>query len=193
MQGAGSRLAFSFGRDGAFRASAWLSAVNKRFRTPVNALLVGAVISLLFVPRLLPAHEERLHRVHHVSGEHDALQSLVSFGVSGIYLSFLLAVIAAIVARAGAGYPREASASADGAGRCPSSPRLPGADAAQRRRANRPDERARLFNLDWITLFVMASSRPSARSTSSSHDRTARSRDTYTTSWSPREQSATAE
>ena len=49
IQGAGSRLAFSFGRDGSLPASAWLSRVHKRFRTPVNALLVGAVISVLFV------------------------------------------------------------------------------------------------------------------------------------------------
>src|SRR6476661_8132140 len=49
VQGAGSRLAFSFGRDGALPASAWLSKVHARFRTPVNALLVGALVSLLFV------------------------------------------------------------------------------------------------------------------------------------------------
>src|SRR5205085_8829592 len=49
VQGAGSRLAFSFGRDGALPASRWISRVNARFRTPVNALLTGAVISLLFV------------------------------------------------------------------------------------------------------------------------------------------------
>ena len=49
VQGAGSRLAFSYGRDGSLPASAWLSRVNKRFRTPVNALLIGAAISVLFV------------------------------------------------------------------------------------------------------------------------------------------------
>src|SRR5436853_2737411 len=46
VQGAGSRLAFSYGRDGALPASAWLSRVNRRFRTPVNALLAGAVVSV---------------------------------------------------------------------------------------------------------------------------------------------------
>jgi len=47
VQGAGSRLAFSFGRDGSLPASRWLSSVNRRFRTPVNALLSGAVIALM--------------------------------------------------------------------------------------------------------------------------------------------------
>ena len=49
VQGAGSRLAFSYARDGALPASGWLSKVNKRFGTPVNALIVGAVVSTLFV------------------------------------------------------------------------------------------------------------------------------------------------
>ncbi|HEY6933846.1 MAG TPA: amino acid permease, partial [Marmoricola sp.] len=48
VQGAGSRLAFSFARDGALPGSRWLAAVNQRFRTPTNALLAGAVVSLLF-------------------------------------------------------------------------------------------------------------------------------------------------
>src|SRR5438270_141781 len=49
VQGAGSRLAFSYGRDGALPGSGWISKVHARFRTPVNALLVGALVSLLFV------------------------------------------------------------------------------------------------------------------------------------------------
>ncbi len=43
VQGAGSRLAFSYARDGALPASAWMASVNRRFRTPINALLAGAV------------------------------------------------------------------------------------------------------------------------------------------------------
>jgi amino acid transporter len=66
VQGAGSRLAFSFARDGALPGSKWISRVNSRFKTPVNALLAGA---------------------------------LISFAVSGIYLSFFLTVIGAMVAR----------------------------------------------------------------------------------------------
>src|SRR5512132_2158477 len=49
IQGAGSRLAFSYGRDGALPASSWLSKVHSRFLTPVNALITGALVSVLFV------------------------------------------------------------------------------------------------------------------------------------------------
>src|ERR1043166_3562083 len=49
VQGAGSRMAFSYGRDGALPGSAWLSKVHTRFRTPVNALITGALVSVLFV------------------------------------------------------------------------------------------------------------------------------------------------
>jgi amino acid transporter len=100
VQGAGSRLAFSFGRDGALPGSSWIARVHSRFRTPVNALLAGAVISVLFVLLVYyqPGKEKHLWFVTypaHVT----ALYSLISFAVSGIYLSFLLAVVAAIIAR----------------------------------------------------------------------------------------------
>jgi amino acid transporter len=100
IQGAGSRLAFSFGRDGSLPASAWLSRVHKRFRTPVNALLVGAVISVLFVLLVYyqPAENVSIGFITYPANT-TALYSLVSFAVSGIYLSFLLTVIAAIIAR----------------------------------------------------------------------------------------------
>src|SRR5215469_16485467 len=48
IQGAGSRLAFSYARDGALPRSQWVSKVSSRFGTPINALLGGAVISFLF-------------------------------------------------------------------------------------------------------------------------------------------------
>jgi amino acid transporter len=100
VQGAGSRLAFSFGRDGALPASRWISRVNARFRTPVNALLTGAVISLLFVFFVYYSPSENKH-IWFVTypANLNALYSLVSFAVSGIYLSFFLTVIGAIVAR----------------------------------------------------------------------------------------------
>ena len=75
--------------------------MHARFRTPVNALITGALITVLFVLLVFyqPEHNVR-SRLHHLPGEHRTRSySLVSFGVSGIYLSFLLAVIAAIVAR----------------------------------------------------------------------------------------------
>src|SRR6478752_5904786 len=100
VQGAGSRLAFSFGRDGALPASDWISRVNARFRTPVNALLTGAVISLLFVFLVYysPSHNVDLGFITYPANI-NALLLLVSFGVSGIYLSFLLTVIGAMIAR----------------------------------------------------------------------------------------------
>jgi amino acid transporter len=100
VQGAGSRLAFSFGRDGALPASDWISRVNTRFRTPVNALLCGAVISLLFVFLVYysPSKNVDIWFITYPANI-NALLLLVSFGVSGIYLSFLLTVIGAMIAR----------------------------------------------------------------------------------------------
>ncbi|HZS30845.1 MAG TPA: amino acid permease [Gaiellaceae bacterium] len=100
VQGAGSRLAFSYGRDGALPGSNWISRVNARFRTPVNALLVGAVISLAFVFLVYytPSHNVKIGFITYPANV-NALFALVSFGVSGIYLSFLLTVIGAMIAR----------------------------------------------------------------------------------------------
>ena len=100
VQGAGSRLAFSFGRDGALPGSGFLSKVHSRFRTPVNALITGALVSVLFVLLVYyqPSKNVDLGFITYPANT-TALYSLVSFAVSGIYLSFLLAVIAAIIAR----------------------------------------------------------------------------------------------
>jgi amino acid transporter len=101
IQGAGSRLAFSYARDGALPGSAWLARVNTRLRTPVNALLSGAVITVLFVLLVFysPDHDIKVGFITYPA-KINALVSLVSFGVSGIYLSFLLTAIAAVIARA---------------------------------------------------------------------------------------------
>ena len=100
VQGAGSRLAFSYARDEALPGSRWLSSVNARFRTPVNALIAGAVISALFAVLVFatPDHDIKVGFITYPANI-NALVSLVSFSVSGIYLAFLLTVIAAIVAR----------------------------------------------------------------------------------------------
>ena len=101
VQGAGSRLAFSYARDGALPASRLISKVSARFKTPVNALLGGAVVTVLFV--LLefasPTHDVKIWFITYPKNT-NVLVSLVSFGVSGIYLSFLLTVIGAMIARA---------------------------------------------------------------------------------------------
>ena len=100
MQGAGSRLAFSYARDGALPASGWISKVSSRFGTPVNALIAGAVVSTLFVLLVFasPDHDVKIGFITYPANV-NALVALVSFGVSGIYLSFLLTVLGAIVAR----------------------------------------------------------------------------------------------
>ena len=101
VQGAGSRLAFSYARDGALPAAKWVSRVHRRFGTPVNALIGGAFVTILFV--LLewasPTHNIKFLFITYPANT-SALVSLVSFAVSGIYLSFLLTVVAAIVAKA---------------------------------------------------------------------------------------------
>src|SRR4051794_1808427 len=101
VRGAGSRLAFSYARDGGLPGSSWLARVHPRFKTPTNALIAGAVVSFLFVLLVFysPSKDVNLGFITYPA-HINALVSLVSFGVSGIYLSFLLTVIAAIVARA---------------------------------------------------------------------------------------------
>jgi amino acid transporter len=100
IQGAGSRLMFSFSRDEALPGSSWIRRVHPRFGTPVNALIAGAVISALFVLLVFasPVNDKHFLFITYPGGV-NALVALVSFGVSGIYLSFLLTVIAAFIAR----------------------------------------------------------------------------------------------
>ena len=101
IQGAGSRLAFAYARDQALPGSGWLSQIHARFRTPVNALLGGALVTTLFVLLVFasPSKDIKFLFITYPA-DTNVLVSLVSFGVSGIYLSFLLTVIAAIIARA---------------------------------------------------------------------------------------------
>jgi amino acid transporter len=66
----------------------------------VNALIGGAAITTLFVLLVFasPATDKHFLFITY-PGDVNALTALVSFGVSGIYLSFLLTVVAALVAR----------------------------------------------------------------------------------------------
>jgi amino acid transporter len=100
VQGAGSRLAFSYARDGALPGASRISRVNQRFKTPVNALLAGAAITVLFVLLVFPSpdHDVKIGFITYPANV-NGLVSLVSFGVSGIYLSFLMTVIGSMVAR----------------------------------------------------------------------------------------------
>ena len=158
VQGAGSRLAFSYGRDGSLPASAWLSKVHSRFRTPVHALLAGVVITMLFVFLVYyqPAKNVSIGFITYPANT-TALYSLISFAVSGIYLSFLLTVIAAIVARSRGWVPEGAFRlgkwgwtvtiiAAAYLGLMLLNVVVPTGLTSGRA----------LFNLDWITLLVMA-------------------------------------
>jgi amino acid transporter len=101
VQGAGSRLAFSYARDGALPGSRWIAQVSPRFKTPVNALLGGALVTVLFVLLEFASPTRNVHILwFDYPANTNVLVSLVSFGVSGIYLSFLLTVIGAVIARA---------------------------------------------------------------------------------------------
>jgi amino acid transporter len=101
VQGAGSRLAFSYARDGALPGSRWISAVSERFKTPANALFGGALITVVFIGLAFasPSHDVKIWFITYPANT-NVLVSLVSFGVSGIYLSFLLTVIGSMIARA---------------------------------------------------------------------------------------------
>jgi amino acid transporter len=100
VQAAGSRLAFSYARDGALPASKWISAVSERFKTPANALFAGALITVVFVGLEFasPTHDVKILFFTYPANT-NVLVSLVSFGISGIYLSFLLTVVGSMIAR----------------------------------------------------------------------------------------------
>ena len=81
IQGAGSRLAFSYARDGALPGSGWISRVNQRFKTPANALIMGAVITVLFCLLVYINPGSNYHIWFVTYPAHvNALTSLVSFG-----------------------------------------------------------------------------------------------------------------
>jgi len=100
VQGAGSRLTYSYARDGALPASAWVRKVSPRFHTPANALLIAGIVPVLFtlLVNLNPSKDVHILWFVFPAGI-NALTALVSFGVSGIYLSFLLTVVGSMIAR----------------------------------------------------------------------------------------------
>jgi amino acid transporter len=158
VQGAGSRLAFSYARDRALPASGWMRKVSPRFNTPVNALLVAAVIPALFalLVNVNPSHNIHILWFVFPAGI-NALTALVSFGVSGIYLSFLLTVVGSMIARARGWKP--AGSFKLGRWGWPVSILAAAYLVAMLVDIVAPtgltSPRAELFNFDWITLVVM--------------------------------------
>ena len=69
-------------------ASGWISRVNSRFKTPVNALLAGAVVTVLFALLVyyVAGAQTRTSWFITYPANVNGLVALVSFGVSGIYL-----------------------------------------------------------------------------------------------------------
>ena len=158
VQGAGARLAYSYARDGAVPGSAWVRRISPRFRTPTNALIIGAVVPLLFtlMVNINPAKDVHLLWFTFPAGI-NALTALVSFGVTGIYLSFLLTVIGSMVARARGWVPEGAFRL--GRWAWPVSIVAAAYLALMLLNIVAPtglrSPRGALFNLDWITLIVM--------------------------------------
>jgi amino acid transporter len=158
VQGAGARLAYSYARDGAVPASAWVRRISPRFRTPSNALIIGAVVPLLFtlMVNINPAKDVHLLWFTFPAGI-NALTALVSFGVTGIYLSFLLTVIGSMVARARGWIPEGAFR----LGRWAWPVSIVAAAYLGLMLVNivaptgLTSPRGALFNLDWVTLMVM--------------------------------------
>lgn len=81
VQAAATRVFYSYARDGMIFGHRWLRKVHPRFQTPTNALIVSAIISLVFS---LSARFESI---------------LTSFAVAGIYIAFQMIVVGWIIAK----------------------------------------------------------------------------------------------
>ncbi|WP_308466226.1 APC family permease [Rathayibacter soli] len=159
VQGAGSRLAYSYARDKALPASKWISKVSPRFHTPINALLIAGIIPILF--SLLVTVQPSAKNIQILWFQYPAginpLTALVSFGVSGIYLSFLLTVIGSMIAHARGWKPMGAFK----LGKWYWPVAIVGAAYLAAMLVNiliptgLDSPRGALFNFDWITLVVM--------------------------------------
>jgi len=101
VQAAGSRVAYAYGRDGALPGGNVLRKISPRFKTPINALLIGTVVPILFtlLVNVNPSHNVKILWFTYPANV-NALTALVSFATSGIYLAFLLTVIGSGIARA---------------------------------------------------------------------------------------------
>ena len=92
MQAAASRLVYAYARDDMVVASDWLGQVSGKHHVPTNALMLSGVIaSGILVLGMFFA---------------DAVATIVSFAVVGIYAGFQMVVIGALFARARGWQPR---------------------------------------------------------------------------------------
>ncbi len=81
VQAAATRVFYSYGRDRSIFGHQFLSKVSPRFKTPMNALWLSAIVALLLS----------------LSAKFESI--LTSFAVVGIYLAFQMIVLGAMVAR----------------------------------------------------------------------------------------------
>jgi len=157
VQAAGSRVLFSYGRDDQLPASAALRRISPRLRTPVVAIVVATILPALFALLARATPSKPIHILFFTyPAKVNALFILVSFATSGIYLSFQMVVLGALIARIkgwrprgfdlkGWAYPVYIVAMIYGVGMLinivfPSALTEP---------------RAALFNYGWMTLFVI--------------------------------------
>jgi amino acid transporter len=100
VQGAGARVAFALARDGAIPMSKSLRKVSAKHRTPRNAILVGTIVPFAFLLLVLVNPSKPVHILwFFYPANVNALNALISFATSGIYLSFFLTVLGAFIAR----------------------------------------------------------------------------------------------
>jgi len=159
IQGASARMLYSYARDGAMPAGRFISKLHHRFKTPVNALLLGAIVPVLFtlMVNIVPSKDIKIGFVTYPA-KVSALTSLVSFGVSGIYLAFLLTVLGAFIARL-RGWRPGGSYTLGRSGMLVTVIALVYLGAMFVNvviPTGLGSPRGALFNLDWVTLTVMA-------------------------------------
>jgi amino acid transporter len=102
LQAAASRLIFAYARDQMIFGSKYLSRMSPRRHVPANALVVmGAIPAVIALSALWLQ---------------DAIATIISFAAVGIYISFQMIVLAALIARARLAARRARSRSPAGAG-----------------------------------------------------------------------------
>jgi amino acid transporter len=85
LEAATSRLLFSYGRDRMIAGHEWLSTLSARTRVPVNALIFAGVVPAIITMTGLPLEK--------------MIQTIVVSASGGIYVSFQMIVLAALIAR----------------------------------------------------------------------------------------------
>jgi amino acid transporter len=85
LQAAGSRLLYSFGRDGMMPGHKWLARLSTK-KVPRNALFVACVVPILICILIYV-------------GQEGLLNQITAFAVLGIYIAFQSVVFASLLAR----------------------------------------------------------------------------------------------